>query len=283
MAHPRAGLSLSARIGYWGGDRFAERSLPSLDELSALFGELEPRRAGRIRRELASLDHCNRTLRYLIRKRGIHSVLPLMCVRSEPIERLLSENIPVIAVGWHLGPYFHLMTGLHALGRDALLAVLRSDQTPEEFSRIEVRALDEEALLAGFLRRAVDVLKAGGIVGVAMDGRLGAGHSTRYLGQPIQIGRGAASLARITGARLVPVTARWLGHSGRWEVRFHPALPESRADRKQAALFEEQLLNATVGWFDDFTRRNPGLVRLSWSNNPFERLRLRNRAGVAGE
>jgi hypothetical protein len=273
IAHPRVGLLLSARIGYWGGDRLAARVLPSLDELSAVFGELEPRRAGRIRRELASHDHYNRTLKYLIRKRGIQSVLPLLRVQSEPLERLLSENIPVVVIGWHLGPYCHLMAGLHTLGRKALLAALKPNKVPEKIGRLEVRALEGGGLQAGFLRRAVEVLKTGGIVAMAVDGPLGASHSARYLDQPIQIGRGAASLARITGARLMPVTARWVGHSGRWEIRFHPALPEPQVDRKQADLFEAKLLDATVGWFDDFTRRNPGLVRLSWSNNPFELLR----------
>ena len=270
---PRAGLWLSARIGYWGCGWLGGRPLPSLKDLSAVLGKLEPRLARRLRRELASLEYCNRTLRHLIRNKGIRSVLPLLRVHAEPLERLLSQNTPVIVVGWHLGPSRHLMATLHTLDRKALLAVRRSALALEQFDQLEVRALDGDGLPTAFLRRAVDVLKTGGIVGMAVDGGEGARHPARFLGQPKEIGRGAAGLARITGARLMPLTARWIGHSGLWETQLHPPLPEPHVDRKQAALFEAELLNSTVNWFDDFARRNPGLIRLSAHDNPFKRQR----------
>lgn len=273
IAHPRAGLALSSRIGYWGHGLLTRKPLPSLEDLSAVFGELEPRRARRLRRELASLDDCNRVCMYLIRNKGMDSVLPLLRVDAEPLERLLEENTPVIVIAWHLGPPRHMMATLQKLGVKALMVVKSWNTASEAFDQLEVRSLDSDGHPAAFLKHALEVLKTGGVVGMAMDGGSGERHSNRYLGRPIEIGRGAASLARLTGARLVPVTARWIGHSGRWETRLHPPIPEPQVDRKQVARFEAELLDATVGWFDDFTRQNPGLIRVSWSNNPFERLR----------
>lgn len=259
---PRAGLALAGGIGYWGGARLAGTRRPAPQDLATAFGELEARRLRRLQRELASCEYRNRALRFVVRKRGLDPLLPLLQVEAGPLERLLEEGTPVVVTGWHLGPRFHLTATLRQLGRRALVAVSEPDLAGEGSEQLEVRLLREEDLLAGFLRRAIDVLAAGGIVGMALDGNHAAVHTAPFLGHCVEVGRGAASLARMCGARLVPITARWLGRSAAWATRLHPPLPEPQVEREQAARFESELLGAAVRWFETFVRRNPEVVQL---------------------
>jgi lauroyl/myristoyl acyltransferase len=115
---------------------------------------------------------------------------------------------------------------------------------------------------ARFLLEAREALARGEIVGLNLDWRQARGALVTVLGRRMPLAGGALWLARTTGARLVPVTRRWLGATGGVEVTFHEPLPEPRASREDAPLFERELADAAGAFFDGHLRREPGTLRL---------------------
>lgn len=258
----RLGLTLAGWFGAWSGTGLIDAQPLTRNTLERLTRGLSRRRIRRIARQMVSAEYRDRTLVYTIRRRGLDPALPLLRIDSGPLDELLAQQSPVVLVAWHLGPRRALVAALHALGRPALVAGSRATPDSIDSTSVETWNLLGGGLRAGFLRRAVDTLKAGGIVSLALDGTRGARQPVRFLGQDISVGRGAATLARLTGARFVPVTTRWIGNSARIEVCFHPPIPTPVIDRSDAARFEAALLESATLWFESYLRSHPETLRI---------------------
>lgn len=262
IARLRTRIALAGRVGLWGGATLRSRYRPSSQEVKAAFGDLSKREIQKIRREVTSLEYRNQALGAMFHKVGLEPLLPLVLVDPGPLFRLLREKTPVVIVAWHMGPHRHLMATLRKLNVDALMAVGRPSAIRADSDRLKVIALQDKALAASFLRQAVDMLGSGGVVAMALDGTQGAGHPVTFLGQKIEVGRGAAALVRVAGAQLVPLTARWIGDSGTLSTRLHLPIPVPAVDRREAVRFDAELLAAATRWFEEDARRCPGNVRL---------------------
>ncbi|MBW2414660.1 MAG: hypothetical protein JRG76_09155 [Deltaproteobacteria bacterium] len=245
-----------------GGAMLGARYCPSAEEVEAAFGDLSKREVEEIRREVTSLECRNAAVETVFRKHGLEPLLPLVRVDPGPLFQLLQEKTPVVIVSWHMGPQRQLMATLRQLDIDGLLAVSKPLALRAESDSLEVVALKDRGLGARFLRRAIDKLRDGGVVAIALDGEQGARHPVPFLGRTVEIGRGTAALVRVAGAELLPLTGRWIGHSGTFETRLHPPLAKPAVDRKEAVQFDTELLATAARFFEDEARRAPGNVSL---------------------
>jgi lauroyl/myristoyl acyltransferase len=258
---PRAGLALAGALGARLGPRAGPRRCPPERWLAHLLPELDAAELARARREIASLEFRNRALRRLLERRGVAPLLPLLEVRAEPLLELLAARERIVVASWHMGPYWASSAALEKLGVPALFAVHRARPARGARALRWFELADE--LPARFLKRAVDELAAGRTVGMALDFPLGALARQPFLGGTLAVARGAAAVARIAGARLVPVTRRWIGRSSRIEVTFHAPIPEPAAPRAEAERFEAELLAAALRFFEERLRADPGSLRIA--------------------
>ena len=252
--NPALGLRLAAVLAAL--PRWSSHWAPSAGEVVALFGALPPGRVGAIRRRVASLALRNQVLVGLSNKRGLQASLPLIRIRGEEeILALRREGVPVVAIYAHMGAAA-ISAGLAKLGLAASFAAVAKRQR-HEGEGVDFYEVTSVTSGAGFLRQALRDLQAGRVVGVSVDThRDEAGRKVRFLGGQLTAAAGPALLARLAGARLVPVTARWLGASPRIEVTVHPPLPvPPEAD------FEAVLTASAVRFFEEYLRAHPEEVR----------------------
>lgn len=238
---------------------------PELSEdLIDLIGPLEPSRLRRLRREIACTHYRNRVLYEMVQEGAVDKLTDLISVANpEPLQRLHSSGTPVIVVGWHQGPTRAGSSALRKLGLPSLYAVFARDGEPDnEGDVLRYADLRRGAADAAFMKRAYDALRAGTIVGLNLDWQRQSGEMVSFLDRRIHVGRGVASLARLTGARIVPVTRRFIGGGARIEVRFHEPIDAEDLDPATRATFESALLDRLMRRLDVEARKDPGSFRI---------------------
>ncbi|HEX7150496.1 MAG TPA: hypothetical protein VF618_03335 [Thermoanaerobaculia bacterium] len=104
------------------------------------------------------------------------------------------EGTAIVAF-FHVGPFYGISAYVDRLGRDFL----------------GIRRQPDEQQRALAFARAVQKLREGGLVSAAFDGEFGARMAVPFRGGTLRLARGAFALARITGAPIVPLWARWRG------------------------------------------------------------------------
>jgi SAM-dependent methyltransferase len=112
-----------------------------------------------------------------------------------------------------------------------------------------------------FLKRAHRVLKDGCVVCLQLDWLREDRESVSFLGRRVGAGRGAVSLARLTGARLLPVTSRFVGGGGKIEVVIHEPIPDDDLDRANGGAFDRAMLARAARWFEARAIEEPGVLR----------------------
>ncbi len=257
---PKTGLGIAGELGFRFAKQAGRRLCPVADEVRSVFPDLDPASVEQVRREISALEFRNASLQRLLLRKGLDILPPLLRVRAEPLLDLLESNTPAIVVSWHMGPWLASSMAFEQLGVPVLFVVDRARE--RRTGPLEYFKLDGE-LPARFLKRALHRLTEGGVVGMAVDAPLGTLSPVSFLGCEIELPRGSAVLARMSGARLVPVAHRWIGRTGAIEVVFHEPIPEPMAPRTDPDAYEEALLTATHRWFEDYLRTNPGNIRLN--------------------
>jgi lauroyl/myristoyl acyltransferase len=258
---PRLGLAALGALGAVSARDPAARKTPTAEQLAELFGPMPPERVRAVRGEIAATGHRNHGLRRLVAARGLEAALPLIeRVEAQPLLRLHAAGVPAVVVGWHQGPLRSVELALHRLGVPCLVAIAEHGPTVE-LGPVRERRVAGGAGDAAFLKEALETLRAGGAVVTHLDWRAGHGRTVTILGRPIHVARGPGSLARIAGARLVPVVRRFRGTSGGIEVVFHEPLPEPALPRSDADAFERALLESAAAWFEAQLRSQPGTLR----------------------
>jgi hypothetical protein len=155
--------------------------------------------------------------------------------------------------------------------------VLRQDRLYDPPPALEVAATHgDEPARALVFQRALSRLRGGGFVLAPLDVPAGAARAAACLGRRLELARGPLALARLGGAPLVPVTARW--RRRRIVAEAHaPVVVDGGLDpRREPERWEEALAARTAAWLGDWLREHPGetglgLLRALLSAPPADR------------
>jgi lauroyl/myristoyl acyltransferase len=255
--HPPAGFRAVARLA-----RLANRLQvhgPRPSEVARLFPEASVQACAAAARQISANHLRNHALVALVQRDGIDAVAAWTRWESggeELLDRGQSRQSAVL-VTWHVGAALGIGAALHGLGAPVLF--LRAGSFFPSTPVVRILTTDgpaEHRAAAG--RRALDWLRAGGLVLAALDGSDGEGSArVPCLGRAITIARGPLALARLASAPLVPLVARWRP-DGRVGARAFPALPWPTPPRDAGAEFETALAAATAAWLEGYLREAPG-------------------------
>lgn len=217
---------------------------PSSSDVAALYGARSRWQLGRIARGITALHLKNRASIALVQSGRIADLAARVRWPDESARRtLLDGQTGVLVAACHVGAFFGIRAALHGAARPV-------------FMMRDLTLLDA-ASRAAALKRAVDALRAGEVVVGTLDGPGGA--STREvtcLGRRIVLRRGAFTLARITGAPVVPVVCAW---TPRQHIEMRVAPPIARPDRQDlnGTEFEDDMAMRTAAWIDAYLRAHP--------------------------
>lgn len=255
-----AGLTLLARrrprAGFAVAHAFVVLTRPlgfGIDDgvLAATFPGLSPRERRAARRRTWENYLKGEVVEAAMAARGDAGAYPRV-IRNAALDEL---RPPVVLVGFHVGPYQALAAVLGALPGDGL-AVERGGRfaAREQFELI--RGGVDEAERARTFRRALERVRSGGWFFANLDAldpderwpvaTLGA----PLLGGVIRLARGPFAVARLSGAPIVPLAARWRGTAIEVEVGA-PVQPD---------VGEDGMARAVAGWLEDYLRERPGEV-----------------------
>lgn len=182
-------------------------------------------------------------------------------VRWEHFERIrapLDEGRPLIVALWHVGPLFASALGLRVLDRPVSVILHRkvTGEIPEGWELIYT----ERGRAAGIqaFRKGVARLKEGRPLAIACDVfcRDGDRLPARVFGLDLELRRGFAAIARVSGAIIVPVTIRWSGTST-LVYEALPPLKSSDGDRSDREAFELAVISEYARTVDAYMRLRP--------------------------
>lgn len=251
--HPQAGIRALTLLGHL-ANRCALHG-PSPGELAALYGPLPPRLLARIGRDIAALRFKNRAAIAMVHRAGVEHLARL--VRSPGTVRLGQIHAgkrPALLLAWHVGAMF----GVRAALQRANVPALTLRNLPLESTNAR----------AGALKRAVDHLRAGGLVVAVPDGPGGTNtDEVECLGRRIVLRRGPFMLARMTGAPIIPIVAAW-EPDGSISVRVDPPLDRPSSPSDAAVSFDHELAGGAARWLEAYLRAEPQEIWL-WTLRNF--------------
>jgi hypothetical protein len=247
--HPRMALPAASGLGAL-RNRLSRR-WPSPEQVQALFPHLAPRAAARAAWKIGALEARNRLLVDVLRREGLEPVRRLMRPASEAFAAL---RPPLILGTFHVGAMQALGAAVERLPGPVLLLRLGMLYSPSPPVEILSTEGDEQCRAFSF-RRALYHLQEGGFVLLALDGSPGPGLRVPCLGRTLELARGPFALARLTGALLVPLVARWR----KSEV-------EAEVGAAIGGMEEGALAGSAARWLEGYLRAAPeeiglGLVR----------------------
>jgi hypothetical protein len=167
-----------------------------------------------------------------------------------------SVSGPMVLVSWHMGAYETLGAFLARLPGEVLSLRMSSGGSTPGITRVAVGGLDEWQRVQ-VTKRAVTTLRAGGFVFLAIDGPGSSFVEMEVFGGSVFAAAGAFALAKLAGAPMVPITARWRGD--KVDVIVGEAIPPGDPSTMAAALGR---------WLEGYLRENPRELRWPLIRNP---------------
>ena len=222
----------------------ATAPLPAAGRLPEVLPELPPSELRRARRRLRSSEWRTRALSVVMNTATGEPALPPFELEGT----LPDQDRPAVYVSLHIGAMPTLAAFLRDLPRE-VAALHRMDWgLPSKVTGVYV-ARNEAARVAGF-HRALATLRGGGHVFIPIEGDT---VRVPLLGRSLLVARGPFALARLSGAPIVPLLARWSG--GR--ARIHAGHPIAAGRDEQAMALKlacelDRYLRAHPGEIDDW-------------------------------
>jgi lauroyl/myristoyl acyltransferase len=181
---------------------------------------------------------------------------------EEQLLRPLDEGLPVIAVTWHLGPTPCAGVGFVKLGRP--VTAIRRQPREEPISPIFETVYTErpQGSPVWAFNRCLLRLRAGGLVCLAGD-ITSLGDDDPVLscfGLSFKLKRGMASLAYLSGARIVPFTVGW-DADGSLLFSAQPPLESTLRRGGDRRTFEQMALQEFVERMEASIRAHPENLR----------------------
>jgi len=240
------------------------RRWPDPEQVRSLFPHLDRSTAARIAWSIGGLEARSRLLVTMIQGRGLEPVRPLVRLP----ESWTTLRPPLILGMFHVGAIQALGLALEQLPGPVLAlrhGALFASRPPLELATTE----GNEQSRAALFHRALAYLGRGGFVALALDVAQGPALRVSCLGRPLMLARGPFALARITGAPLVPLVARW--RSGGIEILLGETLAASGHEEPEA--WEGSLAASAARWLESYLLASPGELGLGL---------LRNLLGLTG-
>ena len=244
----RRALSAAAALGRLRGTLSGR--WPAVSDVATLFG------TGRVAsRKIALRIVAHEARNRLVLRRGAGRSLapfaPLVGWRDEGGMVALQAPLgpPVVLLTAHIGALHLLAVGLDRLA--VRRTVLR--WSPHHLPHADE---DNAPIRGGMvartaaLRQALERLREGGMVVTALEGAHGSTVPGELFGRAFDLGGGGFALARLAGARIVPVAALWEGN--------RVVLEHGAADRERIETPVE-----AVRWFEALLRRAPEQIGLA--------------------
>jgi len=227
---------------------------PDWQQVQTLLPSLEPARARKLAKILAGRRAANAFLKRAVQTLGHERLKPWVQIEGEEhLRDLLERNVPVVLAPWHFGPLFAIGTAL--IKMDVPVLVLQRWPRKQQGSHIEYLHFEGSAASrVQTLKRGVQRLHGGGVVMTVVDVPTNETPEIPgpypLLGRDVDLLEGAATLARIGRAAVIPVSARWQGNKA--IVQFAPpvATPED-------APTETDIQTALATWWEREIIRRP--------------------------
>jgi lauroyl/myristoyl acyltransferase len=224
------------------------RRWPSPEQIQILFPQLTRREAHRIAWEIAGNEGRNRLLIETIRRAGPAAMRPLVATSAKVFAVL---RPPLVLGMFHTGAIQALNVAVERLPGRVL--VLRQGLLFPPVPPVETESTDGDGQRrAAAFRRALLHLKEGGFVVLALDVVQGASLGVSCLGRPLELARGPFALARLTGAPIRPLVARW--ERGRIGIVV--------GDELEAPAGEGDCAAASARWLERYLAESPVEVGL---------------------
>jgi len=249
---PQLSLSAGGHVGHL-RNRLSQR-WPSSEEVHTLFPSLNRHEAARVAWKIGGIDARNRILgRYLERDRD--RLLTWLMPRPAPA---LSRFHPPFILGFfHVGAPQALGAVFEWLPVPvlALRLGIRKPAVPT-LTVLTIEGSTQQRALV--FSRAMAHLQACGVVASALDFVSGPSLTVPFLGRSLELARGPFAMARLTGAPLVPLAARW--HGGIVDVEVGDELVADGFSSPE--ICERKLATAAAGWLENYLRSDPGEMGL---------------------
>jgi hypothetical protein len=251
LAARSPGLAFSAAGGFGRLRNRVSRRWPSPDQIKALFPHLDPSAAARVAWSIGGLEARNRLLVACMLREGLEPVRPL--VRTPAFDAL---RPPLILGTFHVGAVHSLGAAIEHLPGPVLALRQGLMYVPRPPVELETTEGDSQRRAAVF-QKMLACLEGGGFVVTALDVAPGADLRVPCLGRTLTLARGPFALARITGAPIVPLVARW--RDGEVEVETGP--PLGLRD------LEIQMAEAAGSWLERYLLASPAETGLALVRN----------------
>lgn len=257
LAREAPQLALAAAGGLGQLRNRLSRRWPSPDQVQTLLPGLGRRAAARLAWRIGGLEARNRLLVSCLRRAGADPIRPL--VRCPAAFAALRP--PAILGTFHVGAIHALGVAVEQLGAPVLTLRMGRLYDPRP-PVLEVATTEgTEQNRAALFRRLLLHLNQGGFILAALDVAPGAAIPTTCFGRPLALARGPFALARLTGAPLLPLVARWRG--GRIEtVMGEPLVPDLPEEEGGADARESALAASAVRWLESYLLDSPGELGL---------------------
>lgn len=248
---PRLAFASAAAVGHL-RNRLSRR-WPSPEQVRTLFPGLDEQTAERVAWSIGGIEARNRLLIDRIRMAGNGPLAPLVRTR----ESFSALRPPLILGFFHAGAVQALSAAIERLPGPVLALRQGLLHPPRPPVRVESTEGDGQHR-AMVLQRALTHLGAGGFVVVALDVVPGAGLRVSCLGRTIELARGPFAMARLTGAPLLPLAARWRGG----EVEIETGDPLAAPPAAAPEVWENALATAAARWLERYLLSSPAEVGL---------------------
>lgn len=207
-------------------------------------------------RALLPLANARRIVRQTQARRARDSVL-LECMSRTgigPMQRLVRKNAaiaalrPSMVVGtFHVGPTPALSVAVEQLS-GPVFAIRRTELAMARAANVTVEtAVGDEQRRALAFHRALEQLRNGGFVFMALDPEHAYRIEVPFLGRKIQLARGGFAMARLARVPIVPMIARWRGT----DVEVIVGEPIAADDDEQV------MAAAAARWLERYVLDNP--------------------------
>jgi lauroyl/myristoyl acyltransferase len=222
------------------------RSTVAREDLAALFPQLTNAQLDAALRRNWSSQLLSRTM-----KENVHRFGPL-AIRDRVLPNPAVDSLrpPAILAAFHLGPLQAFSAVVDRLRVETLELRLEREAAHPSNAVIALTNEDESNRVAAF-HHAIKTLRAGKFVFLTAEPYFGSRIEAMLFGRAITLARGPFALARLTGAPIIPLVARWRGT--RVEIIRGDAIAASKNESLSAA--------AMAKWLQDYLAANPGEIK----------------------